>query len=372
MHSTISPTLVAAVMVLSLASGASANEVTVQNDSLVNYSTGTIQAGFVVGEKAAAWLTSPCEGNIVAAQVFWRSFAGTSPQIVQDSVEIFRSGSFPVPGDLAQTIGGPVLTDGVINEYRYLDENNTIPLSVPVEQDEKFVLALTFAEAPDPTQGPSVVNDNDGIQPDRNAIYAYFGGSYVWFSNSDLGVAGDWVLRAVVNCQAGGSSDADVGVTMSADPAQYTAGAPLSYTVTVTNAGPGNALNTTLVDTFPAAYTGVTWTCLASGGSSCPAEGNGTIAHSISLPSASQVVYTTSGIIADETTGTISNSATAVVGPPANDPNGDNNTAILDIEPAGNDVVFRNGFDSGAGNATREPGLPLLKADVWGESPLAR
>ena len=46
-------------LALAFAAGAGANEVTVQNDSLANDSSGTIQAGFVAGEKAAAWLTSP-------------------------------------------------------------------------------------------------------------------------------------------------------------------------------------------------------------------------------------------------------------------------------------------------------------------------
>src|SRR4051794_15767555 len=137
---------------LAFASCALANEVTVQNDSLANGDSGAIQAGFVAGEEAAAWLSSPCTGNIVAAQIFWRSLFGTAPVSIENSVNIYRSGAYPVPGALAQQILGPVLTDGVINEYRYLDENNTIPLVVPVVQDETFVLSLAFAEAPDPTQ----------------------------------------------------------------------------------------------------------------------------------------------------------------------------------------------------------------------------
>jgi len=51
---------------IALAATAAANEVTVQNDSLDNGGSGTIEAGFVANEKAAAWLTSPCDGNIVA------------------------------------------------------------------------------------------------------------------------------------------------------------------------------------------------------------------------------------------------------------------------------------------------------------------
>jgi uncharacterized repeat protein (TIGR01451 family) len=331
---------------IAIAATAAANEVTIQNDSLTDGSSGTIQAGFVAGEKAASWLTTPCEGNIVAVQVFWRSLSGGAPVTIEDSIDIYRSGSFPVPGVLAQEIGGPVLTDGVLNEYRYLDENNTIPLIVPVVQDETFIVALTFDAPPDPLQGPSVVDDADGIEPNRNAIYASVGGgNFTWFSNSSLGVNGDWVIRAVVDCQAG-STEADVGVTMSADPPQYVAAEALTYTITVDNAGPGAAASTTVVDAFPPAYTGVAWTCVPSGGASCTASGTGTIAQSVSLPAGSQVVYTVDGVVADGTAGTLTNSATAVVGAPATDPDPSNNTATLDVDPAPpSDVIFADGFD---------------------------
>ena len=189
---------------IAIATSAVATEVTVQNDSLMAGDNGAIQAGFVAGEKAAAWLTSPCDGNIVAAQIYWQSLNGNTTDEIEDSIDIYRSAAYPEPGALAEQILGPVLTDGFINEYRYLDEDNTIPLSVPVVQDETFVVALTFLQAPDPTQGPSVVNDLDGIQPNSNAIYASLGGGqFAWFPNSTLGVFGDWVIRAVVELRRG-------------------------------------------------------------------------------------------------------------------------------------------------------------------------
>jgi uncharacterized repeat protein (TIGR01451 family) len=133
---------------------------------------------------------------------------------------------------------------------------------------------------------------------------------------------------------------------MSANPPQYTAGAALTYTITVSNAGPAAATSTTVVDAFPPDYTGATWTCLASGGASCAASGTGTIAQTVSLPVGSEVVYTADGIVASGTTGTLTNSATAVVAPPASDPDTTNNTATLDVDPAQpNDVIFLDGFD---------------------------
>jgi len=336
-----------------LATAAPAAEVTVRNDSLDNNSSGTIQAGFVAAEKAAAWLTSPCGGNIVAAQIFWRSQNGGAARSIEDSIDIYRSGTFPTPGDLAQEIGGPALTDGVMNEFRYLDENNTIPLSVPVTQGETFVLALTFADAPDPSVGPSVVDDDDGIMPNRNAIYASLGGGqFGWFSNSTLGVTGDWVIRAVIDCQTS-SNSADVNVSISADPPQYTAGSALTYTITIANAGPGSASGTTVVDSFPAAFTGPTWTCAGSGGGTCAASGSGTIAQTVALPAGGSVVYIARGTVAANASGTLTNTATAVVAPPASDPDTSNNTATLDVTPASSDTIFANGFDPAAGASLR-------------------
>ena len=320
-------------------------EVTVKNDSLANNSSGVIDAGFIGGEAAAAWLTSPCAGNIVAAQVLWRSVSGNAAQVVEDSLDIYRSGSFPVPGMLAQNIGAPVLTDGVINEYRFLDQNNTIPLSVPVSQNETFIVALTFANA-DPT-GPSVVRDTDGIQPNRNAIYADLGGGvFQWFSSSALGVNGDWVIRAVVDC-AVVSQNADVAVTITALPALYTAGSGnLAYTITISNAGPAASPNTSVVDIFPAGYTATNWTCTATGGAVCTsgASGSGNIVGAVSLPNAGGVTYAVTGSVTAGTTGILSNSATAVVGSPSSDPATGNNTATVNTAPL-SDRIFANGFD---------------------------
>ncbi|MEO7326465.1 MAG: hypothetical protein ABIW82_16720 [Dokdonella sp.] len=349
-------------LMLAFATSAGANEVTVKNDSLVNNSSGSIQAGFAAGEKAASWLTSPCDGNIVAAQIFWRSLTGGAPISSEDSIDIYRAGTFPTAGALAQELAGPQLNDGVINEFRYLDENNTIPLSVPVTQNETFVLALTFSEAPNPTEGPSVVSDSGGIQPNRNAIYADLGSSFSWFSNTTLGVNGDWVIRAVIDCQAV-STDASVSTTVTSTSTAYAPGTPLHYSITIGNSGPASSTGTTVVDTFPSAYSGVLWTCAASGGASCTASGSGNIIDSANLPSGGQVIYSVNGTVIAGTTGTLSNSATAIVHAPTTDPNPTDNTGTLDLMPATSDLIFANGFES----PTSAP--PIVAARATGFRP---
>jgi uncharacterized repeat protein (TIGR01451 family) len=320
-------------LTLALAGQAGANEVTIQNDSLADFGAAVIVYGFVEGERAASWLTSPCDGQLVAAQVFWTSPTGTQAAVIGWAIYVYRNGTFPNPGTIAAEIDGPVLNDGVLNEWRYLDENNSIPLSVPVTSGETVVVAFQFAEAPAAGQSPSVVRDTDGITANRNTIYADLGGTFAWFNASSLGVSGDWVIRAVVNCGAV-ATNADVSAAMSATPTSYTPGAPLQYTITIGNAGPVTASNVTLVDVFPTAFQSPTWTCSSTGGASCPApSGNGNITGTAALPAAGQLTFVANGSVAPGTTGTLSNSMTAVVVAPT-DPDTSNNIATLNLQPA--------------------------------------
>lgn len=327
-----------------VAGAATAAEVTIKNDSLTDNSTAVIQAGFIAGEKGASWLTSSCDGNIVAVQVLWLSQFGGTGQTLGGSIDIYRGGTYPTPGTLAQQINGPVLTDGVINEYRYLDENSTIPLIVPVVANETFVLAYAF-DADPPGSGPSLVVDaDDTILPGRNAIYADLGAVNLWLSSETFGVDGDWVLRAVVDCTAAGTS-ADVAAEIDTSPELYTPGGPISHTLTITNAGPNNAASVVVVDAFPGAYTGISWSCDAVGGAGCTSGGSGNISQVVNLPAASQVTYTVNATVAPGTTGIISNSVTAVVNAPTVDPDSDNNSASAQVGPL-TDRIFADGFES--------------------------
>lgn len=336
-------TFLSATLACLIAGNASAVEMTVQNDSLTNFGSAIIESGFVHGEKGASWLTSPCDGNIVAVQIFWLSATAATGQVLGDSINIYRSGTFPTPGALAQQIDGPLLTDGAINEYRYLDDNSTVPLVVPVSNNETFVVAYTFSDDP-PTSGPSLAVDSDGIHTGRNAIYAHlFGTTYAWLSSESFSVSGDWVIRAVVNCQAS-VSNADVSTSMSTTPTLYAVGGPISHAITISNAGPANAPSVIVVDAFPAAYTSPTWACAASGGATCTSGGSGNISQVVNLPLGSHVTYTVNATIAAGTTGTLSNSVTAVVNAPATDPDTGNNTATANTASE-SDRIFASSFD---------------------------
>ena len=180
-----------AVLCCLLPPGAGAQQVVVQNDSVTDFGQAVVQTGFVAGESAAAWLTSPCAGQIVTVQVAWLSATGTASDVLGDSITIFEAGTFPVPGSELASIIGPVMVDGYFNEF-------TLTTPVPVVLDEVFVVAFKFDQSPIPGYGPSVVTDTDGCQAGKNGIFAI--PPSIWYNACTLGVTGDFAIRAVVDC----------------------------------------------------------------------------------------------------------------------------------------------------------------------------
>jgi uncharacterized repeat protein (TIGR01451 family) len=104
-------------------------------------------------------------------------------------------------------------------------------------------------------------------------------------------------------------------------------GQPLTYTLTITNAGPSGVAGATVTDNFPAGLSNVSWTCAASAGSTCPASGSGNIAASVDLLPSGTATFTATGTVDPGTLGPLVNTAT--IAPPGSvtDPNPGNNSS---------------------------------------------
>jgi hypothetical protein len=174
-----------------------ASEVVVQNDSVTEGGLAYVVGDFAEGEIAAARRTAPCDGTIVAVQILWRSAAGGGLPSVEEAIYIWDGPNFPTPSSVLAYLEGPVLTPGFINEYRYLDEANSVPIAVPVTSGQQVYIGLQFYNPTDIASGtPSVVRDLNGCQAGKNAMKVIPGG---WINPCSF-LGGDFVIRAVVDC----------------------------------------------------------------------------------------------------------------------------------------------------------------------------
>jgi uncharacterized repeat protein (TIGR01451 family) len=127
-------------------------------------------------------------------------------------------------------------------------------------------------------------------------------------------------------------SIADLVVTKTDNSATYTPGAGITYTIVVSNIGPSNASGVSVTDTVPTSITGVTTTCVASGGASCGTNnnptGNNISFTNVAIPSdpTNFLTITVSGTVAPSTTGSLINSVHVTPGG-QDDPNLFNNDA---------------------------------------------
>ncbi|WP_395373468.1 hypothetical protein [Marinicella sp. W31] len=337
------PLLVGGLIMASLS--VHAVETTVQNDSLENFSSGAVQSGFIANEQGAVWLDSPCDGNIVGVQVFWRSASGTAADTIEQQITISEAGTFPEPGTELEAIVGPVMNDGVFNEFRFLDEESVIPLIVPVSVGETYVVAFQFENSPNQFSA-SLVSDADGCQAGRNSIHAFLGepiNDFVWFSSCDLGVSGDFAIRAVIDCPSDPTS-VDLAISNSGGLLGYLPGEDLTFEVIASNNGPIAVNSAAVIDTFSTQqFSSVDWTCSGTGGATCPnLVGTGNITESVTLPALSSLTYDVVATVAADMMGNIDNTAQILTPVGLVDTDPMNNSAELIITP---DLIFRDGFD---------------------------
>lgn len=117
----------------------------------------------------------------------------------------------------------------------------------------------------------------------------------------------------------------DPSITKTDSQASDVPGTGITYTVEVTNGGPSAETAATVVDNFPASLSGITWTCVASGGANCNGgAGVGNINRVVNLGTSGTVTFTVSATIDPCATGTLTNTATVAA---ANDTNAGNNSA---------------------------------------------
>lgn len=186
------------------------------------------------------------------------------------------------------------------------------------------------------TAGPVAGNINDSVDLPAGASATYTASCMI-----SAAATGSLVNTATVSSaisDPNGANDsatdtdtlvasADLGITKTDGLTTAAPGQIVTYTIVASNPGPSNAPGSQVVDTFPAALTGVTWTCGGAGGGTCPAAGSGNINASVNLPAGGSVTFSATGTIDAMFLGILSNTATVAPATAVGDPNGANNSA---------------------------------------------
>src|SRR5204862_5700239 len=121
---------------------------------------------------------------------------------------------------------------------------------------------------------------------------------------------------------------ADLKVTVTDGKGTVNSGTADTYTIVVTNNGPGNVTGAPVSDNFPAVFTGMRFTATETGGASgFTASGSGNINDTVTMPAGSKITYKASGTISASATGSLSNTATVTSPTGVPDPNSANNSA---------------------------------------------
>ena len=157
-------------------------------------------------------------------------------------------------------------------------------------------------------------------------------------TTSPLVTGGGTTPPASAPLTVSGTITADLAITKTNNVTTVTPGSVVTYTIVVTNNGPGAVTGATVTDVVPAALTGVTWTCVASAGSACPASGAGNINAAVDLLAGGTATFTLKGTLSASATGTLTNTATVAAPPGITDPVPGNNSAT-DSDPVAVPVI---------------------------------
>ncbi len=146
-------------------------------------------------------------------------------------------------------------------------------------------------------------------------------------------------------------SSANLGINKTDGNTSYLPGTDVTYTITVTNAGPDAANGATVSDPLPSGISTAKWTCAAAGGASCTSNGTGALNDKVNLPMGGMATYTLVMSVPATFTGDLKNTAT-VTSPPG----------VIDANPADNASTDVNTQSTADLSITKTDGQSSYKA----------
>jgi uncharacterized repeat protein (TIGR01451 family) len=153
---------------------------------------------------------------------------------------------------------------------------------------------------------------------------------------------------------------ADLAITKDDGRNVVSPGQAVTYTITVTNDGPDAVTGATVVDTLPAELSGATWTCSASAGGACTANGSGSINDTaVDLPAGAVATYSLTATVAASASGTLSNTASVAIPSNTVDPTPNNTATDSDTVVAANPDLLETAVSKPPGVAAPGSGFAV-------------
>ena len=321
--------------------------------------------------------TIPAFDLTAAGQYFIRAFAGGA-----DTVQLYNLSFTVTDGatadlSITKTDGQTTAVPGTAATYTIVARNNSGTFTVNgALVTDTFPAAFTGATWSCSASAGSSCNGAGGTGNISRAVNLLPAGTATFTATGTIapGATGTLVNTATVAPPTGVGDPTpanntatdtdtltptgDLAITKTDGQATEVPGTPVTYTIAVGNPGPSSMPGVSVVDTFPAAITGVSWTCVGvQGGASCAAPaGAGNIATTVTLPPSGVVNFTATGTIASTATGSLANTATVAAPAGSTDPNAANNSATDTdtLTPTADLAVTKTD-----GQASAVPGTPI-------------
>ena len=348
--------------------------------------------------------------NFVTITVSGTVSAGATGDLVNTATVTAGSGQIdPTPGNnfatdtdtpapktdlsITKTDNSTTYTPGNAISYAIVVGNNGPSNAVGASVADTVPAAITGVTTICVASGTAVCGTN--VNPSGNTV-SFTGvninagaGNFVTIMVSgtvNAGATGNLVNTATVTAGPGqtdptpgnnGATDTDtpapvtdLSISKTDGSTTYTPGAAISYAIVVGNNGPSNAMGASVADSVPAAITGVTTSCVASGTAICGTNGSTGNAVSFSginvnAGAANFVTITVSGTVSPAATGNLVNTATVTAGPGQTDPTPGNNGATDTDTPA---PVTDLSITKSDGSTTYTPGNAISYAIVVGNN----
>jgi uncharacterized repeat protein (TIGR01451 family) len=305
-----------------------------------------VPAGTSVTYTVVATIASSAAGNLVnSATIGLPSGVGDPVPANNTATDTDTLGAPIADLGITKTDGVATYTPGATTTYTIVVQNAGPSDATGVTVKDTFPAIVSGATwTCVPSAGGSCTASGTGNVNDSVAIPAGGSVTYTVVASIAPSASGNLVNTATVAAPPGatdpssgnnsatdtdaqGAPVVDLGITKSDNVASYTPGTATTYTIVVTNAGPGNAAGATVSDVFPAAVTGASWTCAPSAGASCAASGTGNINQTVNVPAGASLTYTVNASIASSASGDLVNTATVTSAAGATDLVPANNTA---------------------------------------------